>query len=90
MRALFLTDRATNPTQYANPALDEAVLAGIDEVDPDTRQELSATAQQLLMDEAPAAWLYTTDQVVVVKKGVTGISAGDDLQTRLKFLSRTS
>lgn len=88
MRALFLTDRVTNSTGYSNKAFDDAVLAGIVEVDPAKRQQLSSTAQQLLIDESPAAFLFTQDFLVVTTKGVSGITVGDDLMFRLKYLHR--
>lgn len=88
IRALFETGRVTNPVGYSNPKVDAAIAAGIQEADPELRQQISAEAQQIIIDEAPVAFLYVRDQPIVSRVDVSGFTRTVDGLLRLKFLTR--
>jgi len=88
MRALLLTDRATNRTGFANAEFDKLVLDGIAEGDKARRDELSAQAQRIVVDEASFVGLFTKNLTVVTRSDVDGITLADDQLLRLKYLSR--
>ena len=88
MRALLLTDRATNRTGFANTEFDDAVLAGIVASDQAERQELSERAQQIVLEEIPMAGLFTVNYRVVTRNDVKGIALGSDTLPQLRYLSR--
>jgi peptide/nickel transport system substrate-binding protein len=88
MNFLAHTGEFTNFTQYSNPRLDELIDQGIFEADPARRAEISREAQQILLDDAPMAYLYAPQWVVATRSDVAG--AGKDLTevVRLDRLSR--
>lgn len=88
MRALLLTDRATNRTGFANAEFDDAVLAGIVATDESEREELSERAQQIVLDDASFLGLFTVNTPVVTRADVTGVALGSDLLLRLRYLAR--
>lgn len=88
MRALLLTDRQTNRTGFANAEFDDLVLRGIDEGDPQAREQLSAQAQQIVVDEAAFVGLFKVNEAVVTRPDVDGITQADDMLLRLRYLTR--
>lgn len=88
MRALLLTDRATNRTGFANAEFDSLVLEGIVEGDEAERERLSAEAQQIVIDEASFIGLFTRNTTIVTRADVTGIAVADDSLLRLRHLDR--
>ncbi|WP_111719548.1 ABC transporter substrate-binding protein [Homoserinimonas sp. OAct 916] len=88
MRAVLLTDRATNQTGFSNAKFDELVLTGIDEGDDAERERLSALAQQIVIDEAAFVNLFAMDTSVVTRADVSGIALRSDQLFQLRYLTR--
>jgi oligopeptide transport system substrate-binding protein len=59
---------------YSNPALDELIKQADVEQDVDTRAELYAEAQPILVEDAPVIFLYNDGGPVLVKPYVQGVS----------------
>jgi oligopeptide transport system substrate-binding protein len=59
---------------YSNPALDELIKQADVEQDVDTRAELYAQAQPILVEDAPVVFLYNDGGPALVKPYVQGVS----------------
>eukprot|EP00873_Tetraselmis_striata_P030978 jgi/Tetstr1/451242/TSEL_038278.t1 len=62
-----------NTMFYANPEMDELRVAINQEVDNDTRMEMAAEIQALIMEDAPWAPIYSYVQVTAYDDGLNGI-----------------
>ena len=60
----------TNYANYANPEFDALLEKGTFELDQAKRDDLSKQAQKIAIDDAPWAFLYSSDYLVVSRKGV--------------------
>lgn len=87
MNFLLKTDVYTNYARYSNTEFDGLLEEAMLVEDDETRNQLSQDAQQIAIDEAPWAFLYTRDQVVVTGDGVGGVTRPDDQFVRFQYLT---
>lgn len=80
------SDRPKNFTNYANPRVDEAFERGMYELDPGKRAELSREAQELVVRDAPWAFLYQPNWIVATSRRLKGYSKWNDLLSRYRTL----
>ncbi|MFS2293476.1 MAG: ABC transporter substrate-binding protein [Actinomadura sp.] len=90
MGFLLKNGSPTNYAGYSNPRLDELLEKGTFELDRKKRDEISRQAQKIVIDDAPWAFLYSSDYLVVSKKNVTGITRPFDQTLRFEYLRKTS
>ena len=57
-----------NIGKYANPTVDAAIEAGLGAIDAETQRAQMRRAYQLILDDAPAVWLYETRNAAAVHK----------------------
>ena len=57
---------------YSNPAVDALLEEARTEADVDTRLDLYAQVQEILVEDAPAAWMYTETSTVALNDCVGG------------------
>jgi ABC-type transport system substrate-binding protein len=88
MNFLMHSGVTTNYAKYANPKVDQDIEQGVLATDPAQRQALSQDAQKQIIDDAPMAFLYTEDELVVTAKNVHGITRPDDGFLRFADLYR--
>jgi peptide/nickel transport system substrate-binding protein len=72
------TSTATNGSRYTNARIDEIVETGMYEGDITKRDAMAKEAQQIIVDEAPWAFLYTRSNVVAARKNITGVNTNPD------------
>ncbi|GAB3879020.1 ABC transporter substrate-binding protein [Terrabacter terrigena] len=89
MGFLLKSKAFTNYANYSNPAFDALLQKGTFELDPGKRDDLSKQAQKLAIDDAPWAFLYSSDYLVVTRKGVSGVTRPFDQTLRFEYLSKT-
>ncbi len=82
------TGAFTNYARYSNPELDELIAQGAASVDPEERAEIARQAQELVIADAPWAYLYTADHVFVTRKDISGITNTLDKVLRLQYIHR--
>ncbi|TDC50001.1 ABC transporter substrate-binding protein [Jiangella ureilytica] len=87
---LLTTGVFTNYTNFSNPEVDELVRQAMATADPDERRALSQRAQQVIIDEAPWAFLFTRDYLVGTREGVTGVTHANDANLRFDQLRVTN
>ncbi|MTD15478.1 hypothetical protein GIS00_16200 [Nakamurella sp. YIM 132087] len=76
-----------NYTGFDNAEIDSTLTEAISEADVATRDGLSQTAQQIAIDEAPMAYLYARNYLVVSNPNVSGITQPDDALPYFRYLS---
>ncbi len=78
LRPLFATESwvptAYNVSYYSNAAVDKAIMGGLETADPELRAKAYASAQQLIWQDAPIAFLGTPDNLVGKQKNLQGVS----------------
>jgi peptide/nickel transport system substrate-binding protein len=79
----------TNYVNYCNPEVDGIIEAGTFSRDPEERAALLDRVQQVIVEEAPWAYLYQPDWIVATGADVTGIALFDDLTLRYGYLGRS-
>lgn len=79
----------TNYTQYSNEELDQLIQEATFEFDSERRAELSRQAQEILLEDAPMAYLYNKDWHAIARPNVTGITKDLTEVPRLEWLSKT-
>lgn len=89
MSFLLKSGAATNYADYSNPQFDALLEKGTFELDPARRSEISRQAQQLAINDAPWAFLYSGDYLVAARKGVTGVTRPYDQTLRFEYLGTT-
>jgi ABC-type oligopeptide transport system substrate-binding subunit len=62
-------------SRYSNPAYDRLVHSADEELDPGRRLQVYQQAQQLVVEEAPVAFLYQPLNAVLVHSWVSGLQA---------------
>jgi peptide/nickel transport system substrate-binding protein len=87
MNFLLKTGAFTNYAHYSNPELDQALADGMAQSDAATRDQFSQTAQQIAIDDAPWAFLYTRDMIIVAQSDVHGITRPDDQFPRFQYIT---
>ena len=77
--AIFLgSDRigSTNRVAYNNPAVDELLRQGAQEMDPAKRTQIYLEAQKLIMADAPWQAIYNPIDLMAISKDVEGLKMG--------------
>lgn len=87
MNFLLKTGAFTNYARYSNPELDELLAQGMAQPDESARAEFSQKAQQIAIDDAPWAFLFTRDMLIVARSDVNGITRPDDQFPRFQYLT---
>jgi peptide/nickel transport system substrate-binding protein len=77
-----------NFVNYCNEELDALIDAGTFSRDASERAEIASQAQELLVNEAVWAYLYSPNWIVVTRSDVSGIALFDDLTLRYGFLTK--
>ncbi|MCU1657336.1 MAG: peptide transporter substrate-binding protein, partial [Pseudonocardiales bacterium] len=86
MNFLLKSTAFTDYAGYSNPKFDALVTRGINMTDLAARDNLSQQAQQMAIDAAPWAFLYTRDSVIVANPNVSGVTRPDDQYPRFQYL----
>src|SRR5262249_14017063 len=68
MNFLLHSGVPTNYTGYSNPKVDADIDQGVVTADPSKRMSLSQDAQRQVITDAPWAFLYSTDVLIVARK----------------------
>ncbi len=89
MGFLLKSGQFTNYADYSNPEFDALLEEGTFELDLEQRAELSRQAQEIAIEEAPWAFLYSADYIVAARKGVTGVTRPYDQTLRFEHLSKS-
>ncbi|MCR2810632.1 MULTISPECIES: ABC transporter substrate-binding protein [unclassified Microbacterium] len=87
MNFLLKSDAFTNYARFDNPEFDALLAEAMLQPTAESRAELAQAAQQIALDEAPWAYLYTRDQVIVAAEGLTGLTRPDDQFPRFEYLT---
>lgn len=88
MGFLLKSGAFTNYADYSNPEFDALLEKGTFELDSDKRAEISRQAQEIAIQDAPWAFLYSADYIVAARKGVSGVSRPYDQTLRFEYLSK--
>jgi peptide/nickel transport system substrate-binding protein len=78
-----------NYVNYCNEEVDALIDAGNQSRDPEERADLIRRAQEIIVEDAPWAYLYQPDRVFVTGANVTGIAIFNDLTLRYAYLGIT-
>jgi len=78
----------TNFADYCNPRVDELIQQATWTVDPAARQKLMDEAQQIIVSEAPWAYLHQPDWIVAMSKNFYGFAKLDDLCLRFAYMGK--
>jgi peptide/nickel transport system substrate-binding protein len=76
----------TNYTNFSNKQLDKLIDQAMATTDAAERHRLSQQAQQLVIDQAPWAFLFTRNTLIGTRAGVTGITHSSDANLRFEQL----
>jgi peptide/nickel transport system substrate-binding protein len=88
MQFLLQSESFTNYARFDNEELDALIEEGTFETDEQRRNELSAEAQELVIEEAPWAFLYSADYLVVTQDDISGVTRPYDQVMRFSHLTR--
>ncbi len=88
MQFLLQSESFTNYARFQSEDLDALIEQGTFETDEERRAEISAEAQELIIDEAPWAFLYAADHLVVSRDDVSGVTNPYDKHLRFWELTR--
>lgn len=89
MSFLLKSGSFTNYADYSNTEFDALLKKGTFELDPEQRAEISRQAQEIAIDDAPWAFLYSADYIVAARKGVSGVTRPYDQTLRYEYLTKT-
>jgi peptide/nickel transport system substrate-binding protein len=78
----------TNYADYCNKRVDELIEQVTWEPDPAKREALMKEAQQIIVDEAPWAFLHQPNWIVAANKNFTGFAKLDDLCLRFAYMGK--
>lgn len=79
-----------NYTNYANPTVQKMIDDNLLSTDQAAREKAAMDCQQQILADAPMAYLYQPDKIVVMRPNVKGyIFYPADLFTRYKYLSKS-
>jgi peptide/nickel transport system substrate-binding protein len=87
MNFLLKSTAFTDYSGYSNPQFDALVTNGINVTDSAQRDTLSQQAQQMAIEDAPWAFLYTRDSIIVGNSNVGGVTRPDDQYLRFQNLT---
>ncbi len=82
-------DAFTNLVNYCNPEVDQLIEQGTFSRDPEERLQAIRRAQEIIVGEAPWAFLYQPDWIVATRANVSGIALFNDLTLRYAYLGKT-
>jgi peptide/nickel transport system substrate-binding protein len=85
---LLKCDAFTNYANYCNKRVDELIQQVTWTTDATARQKMMDEAQQIIVDEAPWAYLHQPDWIVAVNKNFTGLAKLDDLCLRFAYMGK--
>lgn len=87
----FLTQCGSfvNYSGWCDEEYDETINTGKFSVDPAVRQEMSTKAQQMFLDNAVWAPLWSTTRTIVMGKCVTGLEQGYSKVATMRHLTKT-
>jgi peptide/nickel transport system substrate-binding protein len=85
---LLKCDAFTNYANYCNKRVDELIQKVTWTVDPVERQKMMDEAQQIIVDEAPWAFLHQPNWIVAMNKNFTGFAKLDDLCLRFAYMGK--
>jgi peptide/nickel transport system substrate-binding protein len=74
---------------YCNPEVDQLIEQGTFSRDPEERAQLIRRAQEIIVGEAPWAFLYQPDWIVATRANVSGIALFNDLTLRYAYLGKS-
>jgi peptide/nickel transport system substrate-binding protein len=75
-----------NYVNYCNEEVDDLIAQGTFSRDDDEREDLIRRAQEIIVEDAPWAYLYQPDLVVVTRSNIEGIALFNDLTIRYAYL----
>jgi peptide/nickel transport system substrate-binding protein len=81
-------DAFPNYVQYCNKQVDELIDKGTFSRDKTEREKLIKQAQEIIVKEAPWAFLYQPQWIVTTRSNVTGIALFDDLTLRYAYIGK--
>lgn len=90
MGFLLKSGQFTNYANYSNPELDAVLEEGTFELDQARRDELSRQAQEIVINDAPWAFLYSADYIVATGKGVSGVTRPFDQTLRFEYMRKSN
>ncbi len=70
-------NQGSNTARYNNPKVDELIDKGMTTVDINERLKIYQQAQRLIVDDAPANWIYVNVWTDFVRKDVKGVTNWD-------------
>lgn len=77
LRPLFHSDyfapKGGNRAYYKNPEVDELIIAGMKEVNPEKRKEYYKKAQEIIMKDAPWLFLHVQKDVIAYRANVKNV-----------------
>ena len=82
-------DAFTNLVNYCNPEVDALIEQGTFSRDPEERAQAIRRAQEIIVNDAPWAFLYQPDWIVATRANVSGIALFNDLTLRYAYLGKT-
>lgn len=89
MTFLLKCGQFTNFANYCNEELDQIIAEGTFTTDPVRRQELSTRAQQIMLEDAPHAWLWAADWAVATGADISGVTKDFTEVPRFETLRKT-
>ncbi|MDH7489116.1 MAG: ABC transporter substrate-binding protein [Anaerolineae bacterium] len=78
----------TNFADYCNPRVDELIQQATWTVDQEARKKMLDEAQQIIVSEAPWAYLHQPDWIVAMSKNFYGFAKLDDLCLRFAYMGK--
>jgi peptide/nickel transport system substrate-binding protein len=78
----------TNMAHYSNPQVDALIKQGMYELDETKREEISHKLQQIIVEDAPIAFLYQRNYMVAANKDIKGMNRWPDQHLRFHTLHR--
>ncbi|MDH4207734.1 MAG: ABC transporter substrate-binding protein, partial [Anaerolineae bacterium] len=78
----------TNYADYCNEQVDELIETTAWSLDEDVREEGMREAQQIVIDDAPWAFLYQPNWIVAANKDFYGFARFDDLCLRFAYMGK--
>lgn len=88
MSFLLQSEQFTNYANYSNADFDALIEEGTLELDADQRADLSRQAQEIAIDDAPWAFLYSADYVVASREDISGVTRPFDQALRFEHLKK--
>ncbi len=78
----------TNFADYCNPRVDELIAQATWTVDQEARKKMLDEAQEIIVREAPWAYLHQPDWIVAMSKNFYGFAKLDDLCLRFAYMGK--